>query len=120
MPEKVQKPDVDGRAIVLVGAAIIATVLFAALAAWLLWHGWNPSRTDDGPNSPFDFKVAQPLLESAPQPALKEYLAGKEHLLNSWGWIDRQAGIAHIPIERAMQLAAQKSTPPQAAQEGKR
>jgi len=120
MPETVQKPDVNGRVIVWVGAALVATILFAALAAWLLWHAWNPSRPDDGPNSPLDFKVEQPQLESAPRAALRAYLADKEQKLNSWGWIDKENGIAHIPIEQAMQMAVQQDTASQTGKEGKR
>jgi hypothetical protein len=35
--------------------------------------------------------------------------------LNSYGWVDQQAGIAHIPIDRAMELTVRElSEPPQA------
>jgi hypothetical protein len=31
--------------------------------------------------------------------------------LNSYGWVDQQAGIARIPIDRAMALLAQRGLP---------
>jgi hypothetical protein len=31
--------------------------------------------------------------------------------LNGYGWIDRQAGIAHIPIDRAMEIVARSGLP---------
>ena len=33
-----------------------------------------------------------------------------EHL-NSYGWLDKNAGVVHIPIERAMQLTLQRGLP---------
>jgi hypothetical protein len=38
--------------------------------------------------------------------------------LGSYGWVDRRAGIVHLPIERAMELAAQGVRPPGAAAGG--
>ena len=34
----------------------------------------------------------------------QRYLAEQQELLSSYGWVDRQLGIARIPIEDAMQL----------------
>lgn len=31
--------------------------------------------------------------------------------LGSWGWVDRQAGVAHIPIDEAMELVARGVRP---------
>ena len=35
----------------------------------------------------------------------------EEEELNSYGWVDQKAGIVHIPIERAMQLIAERGLP---------
>jgi hypothetical protein len=32
--------------------------------------------------------------------------------LGSWGWADRERGILHMPIERAMELTAEGVRPP--------
>lgn len=110
MPEAVEKSDVDARVVAWVGVAILTTVIVACIAAWLLWKTWEPSRPQDGPNTDFDFKVEQPVLESAPRKALKQFMDEKEKLLNSWQWIDPQAGIARIPVEEAMKIMAARST----------
>lgn len=31
--------------------------------------------------------------------------------LRSWGWIDREQGVVHMPIEQAMELVAQGESP---------
>jgi len=33
--------------------------------------------------------------------------AQKSQRLGSWGWVDRDAGVVHMPIDRAMELVAQ-------------
>jgi hypothetical protein len=63
-----------------------------------------------GPNGPMDVRIAGPRLESAPQHERSRYLADKEALLHRHEWIDRQQGIARIPIEDAMRVIG---TPPQ-------
>jgi hypothetical protein len=35
----------------------------------------------------------------------------EEELLNTYGWVDQKAGVAHIPIDRAMDLIAQQGLP---------
>jgi len=35
----------------------------------------------------------------------------EREMLNSYGWVDRQAGVVRIPIERAMDLTAQRGLP---------
>jgi hypothetical protein len=42
---------------------------------------------------------------------LKRYEAAEHAKLNSYGWIDKSAGIIHIPIERAMDLVSQRGLP---------
>ena len=38
-------------------------------------------------------------------------LLNQEDQLNSYGWIDEKAGVAHIPIEHAMDLIVQRKIP---------
>jgi hypothetical protein len=52
-----------------------------------------------------------PMLEIDERTQLKQYLMNQENQLNSYGWVDEKAGVAHIPIERAMELIAQRGLP---------
>ena len=51
---------------------------------------------------------ATPRTGIASHADLKAFQSREETELNSYGWIDRQAGVARIPIARAMELLAQK------------
>ncbi len=52
-----------------------------------------------------------PVLESNERGQFKDFLLKQEDQLNSYGWVDQQAGVAHIPIERAMDLVAERGLP---------
>jgi hypothetical protein len=54
-----------------------------------------------------------PRLQAVPAAELASVQATAQARLNGYGWADRQAGVAHIPIERAMQLQAQRGWPDQ-------
>lgn len=92
--------------VVAVAALIVVGVLFAAGAAWVI-----SSRSGTGlagPNQPPDLHVEGPQLQSAPRVELAAFQREKRARLENYGWIDRDAGRVHIPIERAMQLMAER------------
>jgi hypothetical protein len=62
-----------------------------------------------------------PMLESDERGQFKDFLLHQEDQLNSYGWVNQQSGVAHIPIERAMDLIVQRGLPvrPAGQQNGK-
>lgn len=52
-----------------------------------------------------------PELELSPREELQEKLAVEREFLRSYGWIDREAGVVHIPIEQAIDLVAARGLP---------
>jgi len=52
-----------------------------------------------------------PMLEYDERGQFKDFLLKQEDQLNSYGWVDQQAGVAHIPIDRAMDLLVQQGLP---------
>ena len=56
-------------------------------------------------------RFPNPRLEDNERTELDGFRYGEEQELNSYGWVDKKAGVAHIPIEQAMQLIAQKGLP---------
>jgi hypothetical protein len=59
-----------------------------------------------------DFKDnGAPMLETNERGQLRDFLMNQENQLNSYGWIDEKAGVAHIPIERAMDVLIQRGVP---------
>ena len=52
-----------------------------------------------------------PMLETNERTQLRDFLMNQENQLNSYGWVNKEKGVAHIPIERAMELVAQRGLP---------
>ena len=56
-------------------------------------------------------RFPQPRLETNERLEINDFRLQEEKTLNSYGWTDQKAGIARIPIDRAMQLLAQRGLP---------
>ena len=53
----------------------------------------------------------EPRLQATPVLELRELQKREETRLTTYGWIDRQSGIVHVPIERAMEIVAEEGLP---------
>jgi hypothetical protein len=100
-----------------VGLVVSAIIIHLALAGlYKLFEHQHPS-----PDAPSRIalhpqnRAPAPQLQTAPQTDLRNYEHEENAKLNSYGWIDKQAGIIHIPIERAMDLIAQRGLPTRGA-----
>lgn len=103
--EAVERGDIRPRPVLAVAGVILLALVLVPAACWGLLKLWQvPLGT--GPNQPLDFSVQSPRLQSAPQDEKEAYLAEKEELLHGYAWVDREAGIARVPIEVAMDLLA--------------
>jgi hypothetical protein len=101
----IESTDIDVRAVAWAGAAILLTLLLVGVVAHLLWGIWSGAIIAQ-PNSPLDFGIAAPMLQSEPQSERTRYFVEKQRVLESTQWIDRRAGVARIPIEQAMRILA--------------
>ncbi len=76
----------------------------------------NPLVTPTSPDSR-DITLAdvkqfpQPRLETNERVEINGFRLAEEQQLHSYGWVDKNAGVVHIPIEQAMQLLAQRGLP---------
>jgi hypothetical protein len=97
-----ESSDLNVRAVVLGAVAVIVTVLLVALVARFLTSASGPARPGATETS-----VERPRrLPSDPFNPSVAFNADKRAQLESYGWIDRGRGFAHVPIERAMQMRA--------------
>jgi hypothetical protein len=104
--------DVDGRRVWQTAAAIAATIIAAALVAYgllALFH--RETGRALAPINPPPTAMPSPPLQSAPTLDLAALRAQKHALLHEYRWIDRDKGLVRIPIERAMALLIERSSP---------
>ena len=86
--------DIATRHIAAAGACIaIAVALVVGVIVLALQQAGAPP---DGARDP------------RPDIALQRYLAQKQQRLESAGWVDASAGIAHVPIDTAMALMSER------------
>src|SRR5205809_7189366 len=52
-----------------------------------------------------------PRLEDNERTELNDFRYSEEEKLNSSGWVDQSAGVAHIPLSQAIQLIGQRGLP---------
>lgn len=92
----------------------LGLLVFLGLIFWGLTglRGWLEQPGADLP-PPFDAVervVEGPALQQDPATDLYALHARQAERLKSYGWIDREAGRVHIPIDRAMTLLAARDT----------
>ncbi len=94
-----------------------------ALAGMMERFEKKPSPTDEftgarhGAESIAQNKSIPHLQLMAPED-LKKFRAKEEIELNTYGWINRTAGVVRIPIERAMELALERELPTRSGTNG--
>jgi hypothetical protein len=81
---------------------IVGGIVCALGAAALMLREQAPAANT--PSHAFSGKA--PLLQPAPQPDRAAYFDDKRRATQTYGWVDRQAGIARIPLDEAMKLMA--------------
>jgi hypothetical protein len=55
--------------------------------------------------------VPGPRLQATPPTDLAKLKEAELRRLNGYGWVDRKAGLAHIPIDRAIEIVASRGLP---------
>jgi hypothetical protein len=105
--------DVGPRGIVLLGTGlVVVTACAMLLLSWLFHRLEDRATRSDPPESPLADEAGPP---PGPQLELNLKFTDYEHAdrsrLESYGWIDKEQRVVHIPIEQAMQLLSQRGLP---------
>ena len=109
-----EKSDVSSRGIMWFAIAMVVAAIVMYVALWLFEFGLNklyPGQAAASRIGKPQVEVPAPRLQSSPAADLRELRAAEDAVLNSYGWIDRQAGVIRIPIERAIDLTSERGLP---------
>jgi hypothetical protein len=143
--EKYELRDINARGVVMFCIALAAGILVVTVVLWGVFHVFSQQAERREPQvSPMfrqgrakqDFPAPQ-LQPPPPAPGeadnryrpfitdavdLQTMQQRERYSLNSYGWVDQNAGIVHIPIEQAMETLVRQGLPtrpaPQAAAAG--
>jgi hypothetical protein len=127
-PELTQKPryeatDAPARPIWIVAASLVVSVVFVVGSVTLFFrelHRRDLARQQQSRVDRVTDAVAatrphfpEPRLQVDPKRDLAVLRAREDTELQSYGWIDKHAGVVRLPIDRAMDLLVQRGLPVQ-------
>ena len=109
--------DVNVRAILAFVVVLFATAVVVHVAIWGLFVFFerNLERT-----TPMEYPLSvsqgsrvppEPRLQTTPREDLRELRVEEDQRLQSYGWVDRNGGVVHIPIDEAMRLTIERGLP---------
>jgi hypothetical protein len=122
-----ERSDVNVRGVLLFSIGLVVVTAVVQLAMWLFLQLLsNRERESDTPRRAVAAAERQrppePRLEALSAPAaafgfedaqtLRRFRETEEAALASYGWINRNLGTVRIPVERAMDLIAERGIPP--------
>ena len=93
---------------VVIGLLLTGLAL-GSLAGFAFWL--YPQAITDRPITLPLPRYPAPQLQTDPAADMQAFLAREQQVLHATGWVDRAHGIAHIPIEAAMQEVARRGIP---------
>ena len=97
----------------LTGLAIATVISAIFVFGFFVFLRAQPDRVSPEP-SPFASERVlppAPRLQANPPMELEEYNAKMDTARNSYGWVDQSAGIAHIPVDEALNIIAERGLP---------
>lgn len=118
-PEQGYDRDINLKGILGFAGGVIAAIVIAGAVMWGMSIALRGQLTDADPEPSVIPEAQQryeppgPRLQDEPEHELQIMRAEEEAALNSYAWLDEAAGIAQIPVERAIAiLAAEAASAP--------
>jgi hypothetical protein len=107
--------DADVLNVGMVALLVFLAIGICLLVCWMMLRYFNGGRqTNEPPRVLLSERAArfpQPQLISEPGSERWQVHLNEQAKLQSYGWVDRKAGIARIPVTRAMQILLQRGLP---------
>jgi hypothetical protein len=109
--------DVNIRGIFTFAAGLFSAAVVIHFFVWLLFAYFS---TREAARVAPEYPLAagqqtrlppEPRLQTNPRQDLADLRAQEDAVLNSYGWVDRNAGVVRIPISEAMKLMVERGLP---------
>jgi len=111
--------DINPKRVAMVGLALATVIAVSLLVTYGLFYYFYRGETRKRPvPSPLSYSrepTPEPRLSVEPGEDLKTLRSEEDAMLKSYGWIDRDKGVVHIPIDRAIEILAERGLPVRAA-----
>jgi len=113
-----ERRDANIRSMLEFGFWLAMVLVVTLFAMKLAYHYFAKMEPVGAPASPFTNVreiPAGPLLQSMPHVDLQTYCEDQQQQVNTYGWVDQQAGVVRLPVDRAMDLILERGLPTRAA-----
>lgn len=104
--------EISLKGIVYTGAVLAGVVVISAVLMWWMSVGLKTHLEAADPPPPVLPEAREqelppePRLQTSPEEDLRLLRQEEDEYLYGYGWVDENAGLARVPIERAMELLA--------------
>jgi hypothetical protein len=113
-----EERDIRLRPIAWAGVALVVLAIVVHVGlGWLFGHFTERRTRLEGPPAPTAPLAwprqlpTGPRLQTDPHRDLQQLRSAETAILQNYSWVDRESGIARIPINRAMELLAERGLP---------
>ena len=111
-----ERKDADVINLFMIAALLLLIISVCLLVCWGIMHLFNRERAarEKPPRAPMAGRAPafpQPRLLVYPGSEREKFQKSEQKQLDTYGWIDRPAGVARIPSARAMQLLVERGLP---------
>jgi len=101
--------------IILGTIGIFSVAILSFISMWAMFIGLEQATiyfADDPPPMAAHQKPhTGPLIQVIPPAELALVRAENQKALTGYGWVDKDAGVAHIPVDRAIDLVLERGFP---------
>jgi hypothetical protein len=112
-----EESDVNVSAIIRYGIGLLVIAAFLHLFLWWL-QGTYSRQNERAQTQVYPLAAGQqdrlppsPRFQENPQQELQDLLAKQKALLEGYGWINKDEGVARIPIDDAMKMVVERGVP---------
>ncbi len=109
---KYERRDINIRSVGIFGVVLLL-IIGALSYAVTFWLFRSAGSVEQGPPPTPLLELqrppAPPVLQAMPEMDLQSLRAREAARLESYGWVDRDAGRVHVPISRAMELIEERA-----------
>ena len=112
-----EESDVNVSAIIRFGVGLLAIAVVLHVFLWWL-QGMYSRQSERAQTQVYPLAAGQqdrlppsPRFQENPQQELEDLRAKQKALLDGYGWVSKEAGVARIPIEDAMKIVVERGVP---------
>jgi hypothetical protein len=114
---KHEESDVNVAGVVVFVVVLVVVAVLIQGAVWVLYRQFERTAAR---SATVEFPLAatamrrlppEPRLQTDPRDDMANLRRMQDEVLDSYAWVDRNAGIVRIPIERAMTLVVERGLP---------